>query len=1200
MNDLAIQHNSIPPQQMPYCLSPTGGDGQGKDFDMARLPDRPDFRPNLTLVMISNVLSLVGSLIIILHIPRVTHRVPTQTKRMLIILFTAISNFGFALSNVATGNMSMALTSGEEVFFQLLTCMLVIVGTFRLCGVFLFQSRRSVPSRYILLCPLFAFILATTPAIAGQYGFDDCGNYCWFKVNPNAIDCKVRSLWAWLCFYAWMILFLATLFASTLFVMAKIAISVIISRKDLKRVAHQTLQDSITSSNSGQEPSYSNAMTNHSITNDALTVNGRSLSQGEQSPRTPSTFQHLRSMSATIQSRTARILSFGRSNPPHQEQEPGTHLVPVTPPTVVCSTPSEPPLEPIESAPISRSLDIPALRREVLPMPERTFSSSSIISSSVAVNSPQLTSSVSATTTAAAVATAAATGSHSLEANMSRGNTLDISDTPAVLRAKERSFVIAIFRQSLYPISISVSGCIQIFADLTLTINPDYINVLDYTATVATSIQGFLFFMVFMFDPAVLQTRRHWRKYIAWRYYVEFYFGMGMVAEGKEFTARFLEQVQRLEPKEYERIDPAVLDRFLRPPSYSWFMQYFDEQVTRPSEFQTSYPLELCNIAPTLPIPLPIPSGTGTHGPRGSIASQQQRRRKESGSRSAVLSGGGESSRGSARSGSAPVMEPGSTHGPGQGSPLTKEIIMEDLDESVHEPAIPQRSMTGIKNGRGSVSFVTPAPRQGDQLSNVQYNGNGNGNFDKRRSSTGMDYTLASQHPFSLNDGRSESRRGSHPRDELSIPKDSFKHGEARIHPMSRTDIPNENTTLDYQRGSISRSYTSVTTIIPRHHLSQGSDESPALLTFPLTRLSLTPPLRSPSPSSPRRLSASTTESAALASSPRNVFEDDRDELYLNDDLDVDLDEDLDEFEPTPMSHRHRRQPRRISHGSRHGVKGPGSGSGSDMMFPRLTRVTTIGGGDYLSGRARTNGSGGWGSGSSRAHHSGTFHSNIGRGRTGIRGSRSSSGSSSLERVASVLWQWTERLRILLLGEIRWRSGTTVVSGAAAAAAVDAGGNPDLERYMAPFRWPRLAYVIHIIVRWVYVPKAARLPPIPRPPFGSQVIAERWQSIDLLQVGSPCDGHCAMGDGNGGCQAFNLSEASNERLQSGSSPVRHETGIENRDSREGRQKESRNAHGGSEAAGSATIDETPSGILTETGAQYYMVSGSKCQAEQMV
>lgn len=159
------------------------------------------------------------------------------------------------------------------------------------------------------------------------------------------------------------------------------------------------------------------------------------------------------------------------------------------------------------------------------------------------------------------------------------------SQEVGTLGRKERSFVVAILRQALYPISISVSGCIQIFVDLTIPKVWNQDDEFSYAANVATSIQGFLFFLVFLFDPAVIQTRQEWRKYMIWRYYIEFYYSLEMPHEGREFETRFMQQCQQLNPVK----DQVKLDQLTRPPCYSWSLQY--DSLAMPTDFQTSYPL---------------------------------------------------------------------------------------------------------------------------------------------------------------------------------------------------------------------------------------------------------------------------------------------------------------------------------------------------------------------------------------------------------------------------------------------------------------------------------------------------------------------------------------------------------------------------------------------------------------------------------
>ncbi|KAG0018833.1 hypothetical protein BGZ80_006670, partial [Entomortierella chlamydospora] len=158
------------------------------------------------------------------------------------------------------------------------------------------------------------------------------------------------------------------------------------------------------------------------------------------------------------------------------------------------------------------------------------------------------------------------------------------SESIAILRAKERPFFVAILRQSLYPITISLSGCLQIIADLTLIDPNNYNSTFGYVSNVATSIQGFLFFLVFMFDPAMIQTRKQWRKYWIWRYYIEFYYGLGMPQEGRNFGDRFMEKCRSLNQYGNE----TKFDELTKPPSYSWTLQ--DLNTVTP-DFQTTHPL---------------------------------------------------------------------------------------------------------------------------------------------------------------------------------------------------------------------------------------------------------------------------------------------------------------------------------------------------------------------------------------------------------------------------------------------------------------------------------------------------------------------------------------------------------------------------------------------------------------------------------
>ncbi|KAF9570723.1 hypothetical protein EC968_001454 [Mortierella alpina] len=509
-------------------------------------------RPNLKFAMAANWLSMVGSLMIMLHVPRVIEQVPTQKKRMLIIFCTAVSNFGFSFANILTVQWSqrhhltpllcrLKTVLVLQVFFQLLTCTLVIVSTFRLCGVFLFERRRSIPSKYIALCPLGAFILATVPAIAQQYGFDDCARYCWFVVKHYQITCQERSLWAYLCFYAWMILFLLILFGSTLYVMVRIAISFMHVRSRVKQVVNQTIKPT-----SGADP--------------------------PPSPQ-PSAFERVRSLSYRVKDKTASIFSGDsrRQQGSSWSQQNG-------------------PGEPLANAAhaVSQHRGQQGIGSNNSPVPSTARSENNATFHGQNSSAPRNESILSTSCRDDDASSRVASNTASTRDPQTSAQNPSATENN-IIRINERTLLVAILRQALYPISISVSGCIQIIVDLTVMTREDYLETLDYVANVATSIQGFLFFLVFMFDPAVVYTRRQWRKYMVWKYYIEFYYSLGMPQEGREFQDQFMQQCERTMIRSGSSKDEANYDVFLKQPSYSWSLQY--DNLAMPSEFQTSYPL---------------------------------------------------------------------------------------------------------------------------------------------------------------------------------------------------------------------------------------------------------------------------------------------------------------------------------------------------------------------------------------------------------------------------------------------------------------------------------------------------------------------------------------------------------------------------------------------------------------------------------
>ncbi|KAF9439054.1 hypothetical protein BGZ76_000536 [Entomortierella beljakovae] len=337
--------------------------------------------PKKVIVTIANWLSLIGSLVIILSVPSVTQRAPAQTKRMFIILFTAFSNFGFALTNVIT----------------------------------------------------------------------------------------------------------AILLGSTIFVMTRIGMSVVKLRKDIKNITGRSLSYMVSSEARAEAMQFSPEMADLRQVEDNRTT-GNPLS-----------------FNGISEAELARFESFGLGGVVGTEdsQSPGR----------------------------------------------------------IATNSaPQQTES-------------------------------SISVNIAVPRSQERSFFAAILRQSLYPVSIVLSGCIQIIGDLTLK-SGEHNNAIGYISNIGTSIQGFLFFLVYIYDPAVAQTRWQFRKYWIWKYYIEFYYSLGRPQDGRNFEDQFMEKCKDLNPN----LNMEKLDLLTKPPPYSWSIQY--DTLAMPSDFQTTHPL--VNIASTM------------------------------------------------------------------------------------------------------------------------------------------------------------------------------------------------------------------------------------------------------------------------------------------------------------------------------------------------------------------------------------------------------------------------------------------------------------------------------------------------------------------------------------------------------------------------------------------------------------------------
>lgn len=324
-----------------------------------------------------------------------------------------------------------------------------------------------------------------------------------------------------------MVLFLGILFASTLFVLSKIAIMVMATRSNVKKIVNQSaFRTQMEQCTGVDEPQRQGQ--------------GHSLS-----PHTGhSTLERIRTMSHTFTSRAVSFFSFrSHEHLRHADEVHNNNNNDSNNNNVTLARP--------EQVELDNALDNHGLS-DALPVRVNIGDLSSFGLDSPTLRSEGILGDVLPT------------------ANPTPAVDVPFSsiESGEALRARERPFVIAIFRQALYPISISLSGCVQIFVDLTMNSGAAGEVTLGYAANFITSIQGFLFFVVFFFDPAVVKTRRHWRKYMVWKYYVEFYFSMGMLQEGNDFEVKFMEHCQKISTREH------VVSWLMKPPSYSWSNQY--------------------------------------------------------------------------------------------------------------------------------------------------------------------------------------------------------------------------------------------------------------------------------------------------------------------------------------------------------------------------------------------------------------------------------------------------------------------------------------------------------------------------------------------------------------------------------------------------------------------------------------------------
>ncbi|KAG0356004.1 hypothetical protein BGZ54_000885 [Gamsiella multidivaricata] len=499
-------------------------------------------------------------------------------------------------------------------------------------------------------------------------------------------------------------------------------------------------------------------------------------------------------------------------------------------------------------------------------------------------------------------------------------------------RMQDRLFLVAILRQSLYPISISVCGCIQVIVDLTLVNSTDYSNSLNHAANVATSVQGFLFFLVFMFDPAVVQTRRHWKKYMVWKYYIEFFYSLAMPHEGRDFEERFIEKCQVLNRIGKE----AKFDQLTKAPPYSWSLQYDD--LAMPLDFQTSYPLSNVGSIPTTAAP-----------------ARSQMTPSCSSNRNSVIR-------------FAPAVIPRVT---------------------------PENEGTQVESSSSTRTRSTMDLQR----------------EDFRRT----DYTYSFPN-------LSPEWRPRNPDEEYD-----------RIHPMARFSVDGKDAHghEEHEQGQKvkeNRRLSASSDLAPAVHESSTSNE--ALSLFQALSLPLQPG---------RAYSSDSSHGHYRRSLRQN---------HVRDSLDSDLAGGSDlELETGPKRPPHSR--------SNLSDQQPGD----ILLFPKLTKITTIGGGD----------------GSSRQYRP-----------MGARPSKASSGGRTTlgvlrnSALGEAVQSLTNRLRYARSNEM----------------------DPVQEKYRRQFRFPRLAYLMHMVIRQLYIPREVRLEPIANPFNKAQNRNQRSMSTLFERAGT--------------------------------------------------------------------------------------------------
>ncbi|KAG0234772.1 hypothetical protein BGW42_006235 [Actinomortierella wolfii] len=645
--------------------------------------------------------------------------------------------------------------------------------------------------------------------------------------------------------------------------------------------------------------------------------------------------------------------------------------------------------------------------------------------------------------------------------SLARLNRVEMVANLTQRREEESSFLFAILRQALYPISITASGCIQIFVDLTLNDETPKRSTFETAATVVTNLQGFLFFLVFLFDPAVAQWRRMWREYVVWKWYIEYYFSLGMPQEGKDFEDRFLANCQ-----EHLDEDPT-LARFLRPPAYAWshsYQRYLAEhQSSRLAPILTFDTIhgEIGTTVPADPF--------NSHQPSEAVPATQG---MPGGSNGANVYNPANNSQGS----TAPSAE---TSPPNLvGTHLTKPRSTEPIDTSLLNTDTPDTSASLVTVSPKQPPPRPPSPPAPTGPSMLSPENTNSSNNSNRRSWLHCGAATAI-HPLSGDD------EGESVDQDTDLPIAS-----KAAHVPFRAPIQPSNQASRSSRHPYFREYAQQLFRAVSSNALHSAHGNNATGTPPITDATSEERGRSGEPGSSHQSSQDMNEKHVVLQPTvveHKIGSDDGIDDIDDDDDDADLDFLTDEEKLERRRRRRRRRSRNPSILERRATIGGGDISHAPYYdVPRAPRTSATTS-DMPASVARSHEHHWWQifvcCYAQEAEVVPTIQGRDSQSSQNSRGRGSSRTSHGSSLYTGRLGSCRRHLRISKRSDRRNTPELNIV-------------------YQRPFRWLPVSYCVHVLVRKLMVPKLARLPPIPYPK--EQMLRsrqERQASVDLVVAG---------------------------------------------------------------------------------------------------